>query len=139
MYAIVHLPSNTYYSLKHTPNKHKVVFFRNFDQAKYVADSLSTHNWIYDSFPHDSKELYIMKPYQKKKKALENFIWVKKKTLSTKTILDLSTRNLDLMLVNDLQWDDDDSYILDSDNFTLSSPLTMFIATLKNDYDIHLS
>jgi hypothetical protein len=80
-----------------------------------------------------------MKPYQKKKKALENYIWVKKKTLSTKTILDLSTRNLDLMLVNDLQWDDDDSYILDSDNFTLSSPLTMFIATLKNDYDIHLS
>jgi hypothetical protein len=139
MYTIIHLPTNTYYSLINTKSKHKVVFFRKYDDAKYVADSLSTHNWIYESFPSDSKELYIMKPYQKKKKALENFIWVKRKPLSTKTILDLSTRNLDLMLVNDLRWDDDDSYILDSENFTLSSPLAMFISTLNNDFDVHIS
>ena len=60
IHTIIHLPTNTYYYLLHTKSKHNVVVLKKYEDAKYVADSWSTHNWIYDSCPSDNKELYII-------------------------------------------------------------------------------
>ena len=57
--------------------------FRDYDHAKYVADSLATHHWIYGKLPPPSDELYLMKPYQKKQEASEHHLWVAKRNASS--------------------------------------------------------
>ena len=135
MYAIIHLPTGTYYSLK-SDSKHNVVYFRQFDHAKYVADSLSTHQWIYNHLPYNTSELYIMKPYKTKRQAMENKIWVEKQSISMTTLRDLATRNLDITLINDWKWINDESYELDSKNIELTASDDLFKLALNMDNDI---
>ena len=135
MYAIIHLPTQTYYSLKND-SKHNVVYFRQYEHAKYIADSLSTHKWIYNHLPENNKELYVMKPYQTKREAMENKLWVQKQSISMKTLHDLATRNLDITLVNDLKWLDDDSYEVDAKNIELTVAEDLFKMALNMDNDI---
>mgnify|MGYP001443282327 FL=1 len=135
MYAIIHLPTQTYYSLKND-SKHNVVYFRQYEHAKYIADSLSTHKWIYNHLPENNKELYVMKPYQTKREAMENKLWVQKQSISMKTLHDLATRNLDITLVNDLKWLNDDSYEVDAKNIELTAAEDLFKMALNMDNDI---
>lgn len=135
MYAIIHLPTQTYYSLKND-SKHNVVYFRQYEHAKYIADSLSTHKWIYNHLPEDNKELYVMKLYQTKREAMENKLWVQKQSMSMKTLHDLATRNLDITLVNDLKWLNDDSYEVDAKNIELTVAEDLFKMALNMDNDI---
>lgn len=135
MYAIIHLPTQTYYSLKND-SKHNVVYFRQYEHAKYIADSLSTHKWIYNHLPENNKELYVMKLYQTKREAMENKLWVQKQNISMKTLHDLATRNLDITLVNDLKWLNDDSYEVDAKNIELTAAEDLFKMALNMDNDI---
>lgn len=135
MYAIIHLPTQTYYSLKND-SKHNVVYFRQYEHAKYIADSLSTHKWIYNHLPENNKELYVMKLYQTKREAMENKLWVQKQSISMKTLHDLATRNLDITLVNDLKWLNDDSYEVDAKNIELTVAEDLFKMALNMDNDI---
>lgn len=135
MYAIFHLPTSTYYSLK-GDGKHNVVYFRQYEHAKYIADSLSTHKWIYNHLPENNSELYVMKPYQTKRESMENNIWVQKQRLSMKTLHDLACRNLDITLVNELKWINDDSYEIDSKNIQLTPTEDLFKLSLTMDNDI---
>ena len=135
MYAIIHLPTQTYYSLKND-SKHNVVYFRQYEHAKYIADSLSTHKWIYNHLPENNKELYVMKLYQTKREAMENKLWVQKQSISMKTLHDLATRNLDITLVNDLKWLNDDSYEVDAKNIELTAAEDLFKMALNMDNDI---
>lgn len=136
MYTILHLPSNTLYSLTKTPERHTVVFFKRYDHAKYVADSLSTHYWIYGKMPKVSKELHLMKPYQKKRESLDNHIWVQEKSLSRHCAIELGTRNLDVMVVKDILWIDDDRYDLNLQHFTLKCEANGFVQMMELDNDI---
>ena len=105
MYTILHLPTNTYYGLHAKDrSKHTVVFFRNYDQAKYVADSLATHQWVYGKLPSPSTELYIMKPYQKKQNALEYRLWVQKRQASLRCMKEVGMRHLDVSFVKNIEW-----------------------------------
>ena len=117
-------------------SKHNVVYFRQYEHAKYIADSLSTHKWIYNHLPENNKELYVMKPYQTKREAMENKLWVQKQSISMKTLHDLATRNLDITLVNDLKWLNDDSYEVDAKNIELTAAEDLFKMALNMDNDI---
>lgn len=136
MYTILHLPSNTLYGLKKPPEKYCVVFFKKYDNAKYVADSLSTHYWIYGRFPDKSKELHLMKPYQKKCEALDHHIWVQDKTFSRHYAIELGTRNLDVAVINDIIWLDDDNFDLNIQHFTLDCERNASLHILELDNDI---
>jgi hypothetical protein len=116
--------------------KHSVVFFREYDHAKYVADSLATHNWIYGHLPEPSDELYLMKPYQKKQDALSHQIWVQKRNVSMRCVQDVGTRNLDFMLVNDIQWIDDDTYNLEMKQYELDVNGPTYVESLALDNHI---
>lgn len=135
MYTIVHLPTNTFYGLNRT-EKHSVVYFKKYENAKYVADSLSTHVWIYGSMPKESKELHMMKPYQKKREALENHIWVQKRDLSKQWLMQLGMRNLNVLVVKNIDWLDDDEYDADIENYSLESDNAAFLKMVELDNEI---
>ena len=135
MYSIIHLPSNTVYSIQNE-KKNSVLFFKKYDNAKYVADSLSTYKWIYNSFPSDINEIHMMKKYQKKREALESKLWVKQTQLNVKNVHDLATRNVDIFLINDIDWIDDENFHIDGHNIELSATLELTQLSLKNDYQI---
>lgn len=136
MYTILHLPSNTLYSLRKTPERHTVVFFKQYDNAKYVADSLSTHYWIYGKMPNVSKELHLMKPYQKKRESLEHHIWVQEKPFSRHCAIELGSRNLDVVVVKDIMWLDDDEYDLNIQHFSLECEEEVYLQMMELDHDI---
>lgn len=135
MYSIIHLPSNTLYSIQNE-KKNSVLFFKKYDNAKYVADSLSTYKWIYNSFPNEVNEIHMMKKYQKKNEALENKLWVKQTHLTVKNIHDLATRNLDVFLINNINWIDDENFHIDGHNIELTCTTELFQLSLENDYQI---
>jgi len=137
MYAILHLPTNTYYALRpREATKHSMVFFRDYDHAKYVADSLATHHWIYGKLPPPSDELYLMKPYQKKQEASEHHLWVAKRNASMRCIQDVGTRQLDISLVNALRWLDDDTYDVDMKWYELDVNTPTYLESLALDNQI---
>ena len=134
-YSIIHLPSNTFYSIQND-KKNSVLFFKKYDNAKYVADSLSTYKWIYNSFPSDINEIHMMKKYQKKHEALENKLWVKQTQLNVKNVQDFATLNLDVFLINNIIWIDDENYHIDGQNIELTCTNELFQFTLENDYQM---
>jgi len=134
-YSILHLPSNTLYSVQND-KKNSVLFFKKYDNAKYVADSLSTYKWIYNSFPNEINEIHIMKKYQKKHEALESKLWVKQTQLNVKNIQDFATRNLDVFLINNINWIDDENFFVDGNNIELSSTFDLTKVSLEHDYQI---
>lgn len=134
-YSIIHLPSNTFYSIQND-KKNSVLFFKKYDNAKYVADSLSTYKWIYNSFPSDINEIHMMKKYQKKREALENKLWVKQTQLNVKNVQDFATRNLDVFIINNINWIDDENYHIDGQNIELTCTNELFQFTLENDYQM---
>lgn len=136
MYSILHLPSNTMYSIKNNNNKHSVLYFKKYDNAKYIADSLATYKWIYDKFPTTNKDIYVMKQYQKKRDALESKLWVKKTNLTCKNLRDLATRNVDIFYIKDLDWVDDENFNIRGKNIEFTSTLELIQLSLENDYQI---
>ena len=137
MYTIHHLPSSTYYCLQSPKtNKHSIVCFKKYEHAKYIADSISTHIWIHRSLPEINSELCIMKPYQKKNQALENKLWVKKQAISNKFIQDVGSRNLEIALIDELSWIDDDKYNVNINYLQLNMNNEAFIYSLALDNEI---
>lgn len=135
MYSILHLPSNTLYSVQNN-KKHSVLFFKKYDNAKYVADSLSTYKWIYNSFPENNTGIHMMKKYQKKRQALESKLWIKKTPLTIKNVHDFATKNVDIFYITDIKWIDDENYHVDGNNIELSSTFELTKVSLEHDYQI---
>tara|TARA_Y100000389_G_scaffold205016_1_gene262009 strand:+ start:11859 stop:12281 length:423 start_codon:yes stop_codon:yes gene_type:complete len=137
MYSIIHLPTQTLYGLhNNSKTRHSVVYFRTYDHAKYVADSLATHEWIYNQLPAVSRELYMMKPYQVKKNARDHSLWIHKTTLSSRSVQNIGTRNLHISVVNDIRWIDDDTYDINIKHYEMESSLTSLITSLEMDHDL---
>jgi len=135
MYNIVHLPTNTCYALNNSDNKHSILFFKEYDDARYVADSLATHMWIYGNLPHANNELYMMKPYQKKKHALDHKLWVfKYDDFSMRRLHEIGLRNLDISIVKNIEWLNDDTYDIDIKHFELDLDLESFANSLHLDH-----
>lgn len=135
MYSIIHLPTNTLYSVQNN-KKHSVLFFKKYNTAKYVADSLSTYNWIYNSFPDNNDEIFLMKQYQKKREALESKLWIKNTQLTIKNVQDFATRNVDIFYINNINWIDDENYNVDGTNIELTSSFELTQVSLENDYQM---
>jgi hypothetical protein len=78
----------------------------------------------------------MMKKYQKKREALENKLWVKQTQLNVKNVQDFATRNLDVFIINNINWIDDENYHIDGQNIELTCTNELFQLTLENDYQI---
>lgn len=137
MYSIIHLPTQTFYGLQNnTKTRHSIVYFRYYDQAKYVADSLATYKWIYNELPQVSQELYMMKPYQVKKNANDHSLWIQKSSLSSRSVQNVGTRNLHISVINKIRWIDDETYDLDIKHYEMQSSLSSLITSLEMDHDL---
>jgi hypothetical protein len=134
-YCIKHLPTNTLYAVK-SSKKQCVVFFKKYDVAKYVADSISTNKWIYNTLPDESKELYIMKKYQVKRQAMESKLWVHNQRLSVKYVKDLASRNVDLMIIDDIEWINDENYNVLGQHVQLTATEDLLRQSLEIDNEL---
>lgn len=134
MYTILHLPSNTYYAIQN--NKYSVAMFKQYKDAKYVADSLATHKWVYGKLPTVNTALFVMKPYQKKQEALEHCLCVKTEALSMRYVQNIGTRNLNISLIDAIQWKDDHTYDVDIRHIELSASNKAYKESLELDANI---
>ena len=78
----------------------------------------------------------MMKPYQKKREALENHIWVQKRDLSKQWLMQLGMRNLNVLVVKNIDWLDDDEYDADIENYSLESDNAAFLKMVELDNEI---
>ena len=141
MYNIVHLPTNTVYALKNNNRLH-VVFFRKFDNARYVADSLSAHYDRYKQLPELSEELCLQHPKSARTPTSMdarrvNDLWVQRRDITHSTALQLGTRGLGLTVVDCLGWTDTD-WNPNVRHVDLKSDPTSFLYMLSLDNDMLL-
>ena len=132
MYSIIHLNTNSYYALIHN-DKHSVVFFDRFKDAKYVADSLATHTWIYGHLPNMSNELHMMKRYQKKQNSFKHNIWVTNRKFSKHRVHELGLRNLNASVVKSIKWNNDDEYNVDISHLFLHVDMETYAKVVSLD------
>ena len=112
MYTIVHLPTNTVYALN-TDNRLRLVFFKKYDNARYVAESLSTHIEQYKTLPELSDQLCLQHPKNRRHStSLDsrriNDLWVRRCELTHTTALNMGTRGLGITVVDSLDWNGSD-------------------------------
>ena len=134
MYTILHLPTNTYYGLN--KNKHSIAMFKEFHDAKYVAESLATHEWIYGKLPNINSELFMMKPFQKKRKSLDHLLCIKKQPLNMRFIHSIGTRHMDISVIDNIRWTDDHMYDVDVQNIGLKVSMDAYRESLELDSNI---
>ena len=141
MYNIVHLPTNTVYALKNN-NRLNVVFFRKFDNARYVAESLSAHYERYKQLPELSEELCLQHPKSVRPRTSMDArrlddMWVQRRDITHSTALRLGTHGLGLTVVDSLDWTDTDWHPAVR-HVDLKSDTTAFLYMLSLDNDMLL-
>lgn len=76
-----------------------------------------------------------MKPYQKKKHALDHKLWVfKYDDFSMRRLHEIGLRNLDISIVKNIEWLNDDAYDIDIKHFELDLDLDSFANSLHLDH-----
>lgn len=136
MYSIKHLPSNTLYGIKHSKSdKHTIVYFNNYENAKITADSLATY-MNNNKYPPASDTLYLLPKHVSKQAFYKEKLWIEYKTLNYKHIKDLGNHNLDFLIVNNIIYHDNGTYNLEYKHFKINPQLQDLVNTLNEEMEL---
>lgn len=141
MYNIVHLPTNTVYALKNDNRLH-VVFFRKFDNARYVGESITAHYDRYKQLPEMSEMLCLQRPNDTRQRTSMDArriddMWVQRCDITHSTALRLATHGLGMTVVDALNWTDND-WCPTIRHVNLKTDAAAFLYTLTQDNDMLL-